>query len=500
MSVDSTAPQVPRTYWLDWTRITAIYLVVTYHVVQALDWVGLWCGNQKDHRISFSCMALQVGMPLFFHISGRAQAMGKPVRLRKAILVRFLRLVVPFFICFAMLVPTWHWIHLRSHMSTCAEHVAGSSYAYNTLVGPNADVPQGLKDFLTAYWLPPFSQFMFDPAWLWFLPILFLVTVSGTPLFLYAEFGEKKYLVITVLWCVLQASLAMALGYDWMFAVYVAAAPLGTVLMVERVPLPQQKTDYGERDTQVKRWVAVRLMTALHVVCTVGLAASFKYAAIHDDRLKTVPGVFGYPLFYVQGFFSERWWPERMSSKLYRRNTRLTVTEEPSPSYLTFNSHQMVMVWELLSVFLSFICIFIGSPVGMWEFNSWPVYSNSFQDGETMYPQGFVLGTWAWIGLVEGFMQAYAEKKVDPWLHHHASASTIVVYVFHWMFIKMWVWWVIRDFNLLHGFWKYFAVFSTFAVGVGGSLAVYAVLDRTPCLGQMFGLQVTNRLRGGRMG
>ena len=56
-------------------RIVAIYLVVSYHVVQALDWIGLWCGEQKLEDISFRCVALQIGMPMFFHISGRAQAL-----------------------------------------------------------------------------------------------------------------------------------------------------------------------------------------------------------------------------------------------------------------------------------------------------------------------------------------------------------------------------------------------------------------------------------------
>merc|ERR1712007_212216 len=153
-----------------------------------------------------------------------------------------------------------------------------------------------------------------------------------------------------------------------------------------------------------------------------------------------------------------------------------------------FKLHQKVMAWELISVLAIFICIFLGSPVGQWEFNSWPVYSNSFLEGNTYYAMGYVVGTWAWIAVIEGFMQAYAEEKVDPWLHHHASASTIIVYVFHWVFIKMYVWWIVRDLDLMTGSWKYFSTATTFFVGVGGSLCVYAVLDRVPFLGRLFGL------------
>merc|ERR1712206_44714 len=102
-----------------------------------------------------------------------------------------------------------------------------------------------------------------------------------------------------------------------------------------------------------------------------------------------------------------------MGSRLYTRVIDDVRGESPKKMRPNFKLHQKVMAWELISVLAIFICIFLGSPVGQWEFNSWPVYSNSFLEGITYYAMGYVVGTWAWIAVIEGFMQAYAEEKVD---------------------------------------------------------------------------------------
>merc|ERR1712232_1530780 len=155
-----------------------------------------------------------------------------------------------------------------------------------------------------------------------------------------------------------------------------------------------------------------------------------------------------------------------------------------------FDLHSLVGMSNLASMCLGFAIIFMGSPIGQWEFDSWPVYSASFLGGFTTFESNYVLSTWVWLGLVEGFFQAFFNDEIHPWLHKHGSSSTIVVYIFHWVFLKIYVWFVIRDLHVptwAHwGLGKTLTVVSTFAFIVVCSWLVYALLVRCPKLGQFF--------------
>merc|ERR1712048_1202548 len=91
-----------------------------------------------------------------------------------------------------------------------------------------------------------------------------------------------------------------------------------------------------------------------------------------------------------------------------------------------------------------------GSPTGEWELPIYPVYSAGYKD-QPSFAVSHVLGTWAFIAVSLWSCQAYLEHEVDPWWYEHASKSTIVVYIFHWVFLKPFVWWVIRDCGMTHG-------------------------------------------------
>merc|ERR1712232_308038 len=171
-----------------------------------------------------------------------------------------------------------------------------------------------------------------------------------------------------------------------------------------------------------------------------------------------------YPIFYVHGFFVQRWWPEKTPSKLHARS--LGGRWQPA-----------LKIFEVVLIMCIFLCIFMGSPMGDWETANWPIYSMSFQR-ESIYAQAYVLGTWAWLGIADMLFQSAAEDVMHEAFHRHASASTIVVYIFHWMFIKVYCWYFIRDLNLMTGFWKYWAVVSTFLVGVVPSLGIYYLFTK----------------------
>lgn len=545
--VSRQAPKTPRArmYYLDWMRITSIYLVVIYHVVQALDWIGLWCGYQQLQSTSFRCVALQIGMPMFFHISGRAQAMSRLSSLRVTAGRRFVRLILPFIICYIVLVPTWMWVHLRKDVEACevreteecglsgadVDQLPDSCYRTTSTVDP--DVAQNLIVFLFRFWTTRQCMEQFDPAWLWFLPILYLVTVSTYPLILWGETFQPKYVVPMVGWFSLQAfSILVVLvnGYSPYFVFFLAVPTLGTALLVIAVPFPPRD---GEEDpaTKLSRFVAIRICTTLHVVSTVGLVVNFRYADIDgvegytNHPLRAVPQMFMYPLFYQQGYYVARWWPEGAGggpSKAYAgppaaappaddperqgrhaslrddadaratatriRLTNARLNNQEVPAAPICDVAVGIKFYKLIAIAAMVLVVFTGCPIGQWEFSSWPVYSASFHGNNDFYAIGYAISTWAWIGIANAIFQVYMEDVIHPRVHHHASASTIVVYIFHWVFIKFYVWFVILKFGLMYDFWKYFAVATTFGVGVGGSLLMYWLLLRTPSVGWLFGL------------
>lgn len=103
----AAVPEERRAYYLDWLRILAIYSVVFYHCIQGLDWINLWVGTEKRHVMAYKSSSLQIGMPIFFHISGRAQAFSKPKEVITVMLERFIRLIIPFVFGMLVLVPFW---------------------------------------------------------------------------------------------------------------------------------------------------------------------------------------------------------------------------------------------------------------------------------------------------------------------------------------------------------------------------------------------------------
>eukprot|EP00927_Polykrikos_kofoidii_P045842 TRINITY_DN39985_c0_g1_i1.p1 TRINITY_DN39985_c0_g1~~TRINITY_DN39985_c0_g1_i1.p1 ORF type:complete len:554 (+),score=15.21 TRINITY_DN39985_c0_g1_i1:88-1749(+) len=490
-----------RVYWLDWMRILAIYLVVVYHTVQALAWVGMWCGYQEQQQVSFRCMALQIGMPLFFHISGRAQACAKPVRFRPSAYRRFVRLMVPFFLSYVLLIPPWLWVHVRDDMYSCqlkdtvfdcadppkilpVPPLNTSSSLYRTVVCPNPNVSGNMLMYILKYWTG--SQFRLDPAWLWFLPALYFISLICTPLFLFGEFQSPEYLVPVAALCFVQSLITtFILQYKFTFSLGLCLAPLCTAVLVHCIPFPPQDIASLTDARPGRRWLAIRAVTVVYVAANLMMVMSFRYADM-EYELKTLPGVFMYPLFYSHGFFAQRWWPEGVASVLYRPN-RSSVDPTAQPS-VAARRHVLVMTCELVTLFLVFISLFVGAPIGQWEMDTWPVYSASFLDGDTLYPMGYVLSTWVWIGLIESVMMVYAEDQVQPVLHHHISNSAMVIYVFHWIFLKFYTWFVIRDQGLLVQSWKWFSCLSTFFVTVSCSAGVYALLLRYPTAGKLFGL------------
>jgi hypothetical protein len=343
-----------------------------------------------------------------------------------------------------------------------------------TEVSKSDVTPQSIFWYLIDFWSlwRTNSIFRFDPAWLWFLPVLYLTTVLSTPLHLYAERREGRYLIGAGLVWVLQALLLRQLsGYGFPgFPLYLLLTPVAAVVLVRLVPLPPR--DRPSPETARARFAAIYALSLCSVTSTIGCVEHLRYADMESATLKVLPQLFLYPTFYVHGYFRERW------SQAGGDKNDPTLSCSVAFSFM-------------FGCFFGFLALFAGSATDDIETPAWPVVSQSFKNGKTLFPHAYVLGTWVWIGIADALFTAYADDEMVPEVYHHASTSTIIVYILHWVFIKPYVWWILRDWGLRgSNGWglRYFAVLSTFILAVAGSLAVYALLLRYKTIGRILGL------------
>lgn len=447
-----------RIYYLDWLRILAIYLVVMYHCIQALDWIDLWQGIERQHVVAYKASSLQVGMPIFFHISGRAQALtGKPKAMRATCIVRFKRLIIPFVVGYFLLIPFWQYVWLRER----------------------PDNPQYFIVWIFWFFNPFGSNYKFSVGWLWFLPTLFGIGVCSAPIFLFAENHEPKYGIISVVVLVGMSGLLILAGCPWMMMVMFCMGPLGMAALTMIVPFPPK----NEVSWSEMRWLAVQGSTVMQILTDIGLVCSFKYSEL--GGLKMMPAMLLFFCFYVHGYFVQRWAVGRAEAE----SSIATQAQLGGRRRVGFLGQLKVWtgVWQILTVGMMLLSIATGTPVGEWEEELFPIYSASYK-GSPFFGAAHICGTWAMIGLTVAWFQAFANREIHPEVYKHATSSVIVIYIFHFVFIAPFVYWVCRDFGMTLGGWKLINPVLTMAVGCIGPLIVYVLLMRYPAAGALFGL------------
>lgn len=537
--------KVRRVYYLDWFRIVAIYLVVTYHCIQSLSWIDLWAeGDEAVYQSSvnvYKCFSLMVGMPVFYHISGRAQALARPKTMRETISKRLLRLGLPCVVAYFLLIPFWQYVEYRSSDNEKYIHIR-----------EHDDMPMNFP-----LWLGWFfgGHFEFNIGWLWFLPALLLIGVINAPLFIFAETKQYKYayMKLGLLLCLI--SVYKALGFSIVFCFYVCLGPISAMIAVVYAPFAK----LGDRRWSVGGAYANFAVTVIYICSHVGMVKNFRYADI-DAFAKPLPALVLFMGFYAQGYFAQRWecdtdmerelrikWghrPERVSGTLEmgegssfrgqpglapnsgdaaaggatsRSSSSTTANnrkddavaaprEEGSPApRASMNLHldlEASLPWggllgaRIARVIVGFVTILAmawGAPNGDYEEELFPLYSASFKPNgikceNTFFAVAHIMATWAYIYITTAYFAAYTDYEIHPNLYEHLSKSTMVTYIFHFIFAKPFAFWVCKDFQLTSGWWLLLDPFMTFFVAVFGSWGIYALMVKFPVLGQLFGL------------
>lgn len=464
-----------RVYYIDWMRVVSIYLVASYHIIQALDWVGFYdhFKGGKEFVVGFRASSLQVGMPMFFHISGRAHALSPPMGFYNTVVKRAKRLLLPFCIAYVLLVPPWQYIDKEY------------DWAHPSLFHMKANP----IEWLLTYYTTSRFFFYFDMAWLWFLPALYLIIVFSSPLFIVAErYKADKGLRWNIFWSfviwISMGLLLQASGFKPRFIFFTILGPFTAVAFAQWSPLPAAGARPEEIAQPMRMWLAMHGYTLVQVACSVGIVLSFGYAEIdppqpgggHSPRAG-VPFFILCLGFYIHGYFIQRW------------GKGGDIIEEGE------NSPWWIWQYKLVCCFIVLLTLMLTSPRGDVESGHfiYPIYSTTYKAGSG-WGAMHVLGTWAQIGIFVALFQAYCNNQGGAWFHKHATRSAMIVYIFHWIFIKIFAfWWLTPTLWRLRLYitnpWIAVVIsLVALVVCTGLSLVVYMLLCQSKTLGGAFGL------------
>merc|ERR1712228_1157094 len=104
--------------------------------------------------------------------------------------------------------------------------------------------------------------------------------------------------------------------------------------------------------------------------------------------------------------------------------------EEPEDSEVG-KVRMQIRTYQVFAALFVVLGLLFSSPVGRRERMPSPVFA-----------QWHLLGTWSYLAICICLGQAYLNNEGNQFIYRHASASTMVVYIFHWMFLKLFAVWV----------------------------------------------------------
>jgi len=344
--------------------------------------------------------------------------------------------------------------------------------------------PWNYPRYILHYFSP--QAYQFNIGWLWFLPTLFGISVVSGPVFQFSENRTQKYAIIAVASWFAQVLIAKVMfGYYWIHLLFCILGPIASTVIAWYVPFPNTIDDdvnhFAAGQTRMARWTANRVLSTFNMCMCIGIVSTVWYH--HEDgspfQNAAGPAFFLNTIFYQQGYYTQRWNAESL----------LIESQDASDDEDVHIPTFVLMRWFFHVVMLGFLflALCMGSPIGKMEQMIYPVYSASFEDG-AFFGVFHVLGTWCYIEIAVQLFRAFCDRQIHKGLYQHAAASTIVVYIFHWMFAASVAYLVFWPLGMLGGIWEILDPVILFSITATCSVGVYFLLQKFPWVGCAFGL------------
>jgi glucan biosynthesis protein C len=205
---DSSETKSPRIYYIDWLRVLAVLLLVPFHTGRIFDiWEPFYA---KSAEVSTSLTYIFVGavnpwhMPLFFLLAGAATWFALGFRSRgQYVKERFKRLVIPLAFGLLVIIPPQSYLGALTYGNFDGSFL--QYYPRFFQIGPGG----GLEGYRGG----------FTPGHLWFILMLFLLSLVALPLLVYLRRKAGQRLVGR-----------LAAFFTRPGAIFLLAVPLGPML------------------------------------------------------------------------------------------------------------------------------------------------------------------------------------------------------------------------------------------------------------------------------
>ena len=183
IQAESTLTKPQRRWDIDWLRVLAVLLLFPFHTARIFNnYEPFYVKNAEwsDALTYFIAFVHPWHMPLLFLLAGASTWFALGFRSgRQYTKERFIRLLIPFIFGLLVIVPPQSYLGLVSHTN-----YSGSYLEWY----PNFFSVHG--DDLDGYFLGGFT-----PAHLWFIALLFLLSLIALPLFLYLRRESGKRVI-----------------------------------------------------------------------------------------------------------------------------------------------------------------------------------------------------------------------------------------------------------------------------------------------------------------
>jgi len=161
-------PVRERLYYLDWVRAFAVHLVCLVHTMEscfeALEIKKYDHPDMTGYKNGIVKCLVQVGIPIFFYISGTASIFYKCEErgFARYMWAKVIRLILPFLLAIPfLLIPRLYF-----------------GQAFEKWTRPD----DGIEENIFVYLVEILPGIVMKLSWLWFLPVLFVTSGLGYPL------------------------------------------------------------------------------------------------------------------------------------------------------------------------------------------------------------------------------------------------------------------------------------------------------------------------------